>query len=152
MPSRSTTPSTDVTKFPNTTRSVRPNGPEIRSISSGRSNRGRSSSSNNRSKASSEATRSVGSSSAAAGDREELLPDPHVLLVVAAPERCPRSRLLLADAPHLRAEVHRLEVDRHAVRLEQPLEEVGDLGPDPLLHREPPGEQPDEAGGRFYSP
>jgi hypothetical protein len=45
-------------------------------------------------------------------------------------------------AAHLRAQVYRLQVHRHPVRPQDPLQRVDELLADPLLHGEPAGEQP----------
>src|SRR6267143_3516416 len=87
--------------------------------------------------------------SARASDVEELLSQLRVRLVVAAPEGRPRCGLGLANASHLGAEVNRLEVDGHAMGLQDARESLGDLAAEPLLNGEAPGEeahQPSELG------
>src|SRR6267143_1860628 len=87
--------------------------------------------------------------SARASDVEELLSQLRVRLVVAAPEGRPRCGLGLANASHLGAEVNRLEVDGHAMGLQDARERFGDLAAEPLLNGEAPSEeahQPSQLG------
>ena len=53
--------------------------------------------------------------------------------------------MILADASHLRAEMHRREVHRDSVRLKHTDQLVCDLHPDAFLDRESAGEHPHEA-------
>ncbi len=53
------------------------------------------------------------------------------------------------NSAHLGAQVHRVQVHGHSVRLQEPNQLVGDLDPDPFLDGEAPGEdahQPGELG------
>src|SRR5574341_406085 len=70
---------------------------------------------------------------------EELTPQLCVGVVVAAPVAGAGAGLDLADAAHLRTQMHRLQVHRDPVRGQDALQRVGELLPDPLLHREPAG-------------
>ncbi len=51
-----------------------------------------------------------------------------------------------AHAPHLRAQVHRVQVHRHTMRLQQANQLIGDLDPDPLLNSEAPREDAHQPG------
>src|SRR6202048_3819852 len=64
---------------------------------------------------------------------EELRPQLRVRLVVATPERGPGARVTFPHSPHLGAKVQRVQVDSHAMRLEDADELVGDLDTDPFL-------------------
>src|SRR2546426_10155509 len=80
------------------------------------------------------------------GDVQKLLAQLGVRLVVAPPEGGARGRFGFADATHLGAEMDGLEIHRHAMRLQHPGERVGDLPAHPFLHREAPGEKPNQTG------
>src|SRR4030088_3104930 len=80
---------------------------------------------------------------------EKLRPQLRVILIVAAPERGPGARVALADAAHLRAQMHRVQVHRDAMGLQDANQLVDDLHANPLLDREPASEyahQPRELG------
>src|SRR6266566_9234656 len=73
---------------------------------------------------------------------QEFIAQLLVRFVGAPPEGGPGGRLLLANAPHLHAEMRGVEVDRDPVGRENPIERVDDLASQPLLHREATRVQP----------
>src|SRR5512142_2807787 len=74
----------------------------------------------------------------------ELHPEGGVALVDAPEGSGPGQRLVFADAPHLGAQVLRLEVDRHAVSTEHIEQRVSGLVGHPLLHPEPGSDDADQ--------
>ena len=82
----------------------------------------------------------------AADPTEEAGPKLWILVVGASPERGPGGRLHLTHPTHLGTEMRSFQVDGHPVSLEDVLQGVGDLLPQPLLHGEAPGEEAHQPG------
>lgn len=81
-----------------------------------------------------------------AAQREELASQLRILVVGAPPVGGAGAGFDLPDAPHLRTQMHRFQVDRNAVRQQDLLQRFGELAADALLHREAAGEQPHQSG------
>src|SRR5437764_12033167 len=76
---------------------------------------------------------------------EKLAPQLRLLVVKAAPKGRHRARALFLDTAHLRAEMRRLDVHRHAARLDEIDQRIRDLLSETLLHGEATSIEPHES-------
>src|SRR5713226_9206652 len=80
------------------------------------------------------------------GGLNELGSKLRIGFVVAAPERRQRPRVRLSHSSHLRAQVHRVQVHRYTMRLQDADQLIGDLDPNTFLDREASSEDAHEPG------